>query len=304
MLEDQGSMDLSQIEYFVAVAKLNHMTRAAKKLHVTQPTLTASIHKLEQELGTPLFERVGRNIYLNRYGKEFLSYAEEAISALNRGVQSVLDMKSTAADSVTLISPSMRAFPGLLEQLLKCCVNVSILDYGDHPEEILDNLLKGSADLYLSSHHINNDSFNYDLLTREERVLLTNASRPFAEKSSVNVSDLTSAHFASFKKGRGPRKELEDIFARYGSVPRVTYECMSLVDIANAVSTGAYVAIITEHSARALSKDNPALTYIHLDADDDLRILERCLYYRPNALDRIPVQKIRAVLLDYFSNQY
>ena len=297
-------MDLSQIEYFATVAKLNHMTKAAEQLHVTQPTLTASIRKLEQELGTPLFERIGRNIYLNRYGKEFLFYAEQAISALNQGVRSVENMKSTAKDSVTLISSSMRAFPGLLKKLLLCCENISILDYGDHPEDILDNMLKGSADLYLSSHHIQNDSFNCDCLSREERVLLTNITGPYAGEDSITIQDLSSAHFASFKKGRGPRHDLEEIFARYGLSPKVMYECLSLVDIATAVSMGAYVAIITEHSARTFIKNNPNLTYIHIDADDDIRILERWLYYKPAVLERESVKNIRDILLKYFSNQY
>ena len=67
-----GFMNLSQLQYFRTLAKEEHYTRAAQILSITQPSLSHAIAQLEQELGTRLFEKKGRNVVLTRYGKIFL----------------------------------------------------------------------------------------------------------------------------------------------------------------------------------------------------------------------------------------
>lgn len=62
-------MELAQIRYFLEVARTKHMTNSARNLHITQPALTQAIHRLENDLGVPLFVPKGRNIMLTEYGK-------------------------------------------------------------------------------------------------------------------------------------------------------------------------------------------------------------------------------------------
>ena len=71
-------MNLSQLQYFRTLAKEEHYTRAAQILSITQPSLSHAIAQLEQELGTRLFEKKGRNVVLTRYGKRCLPYVEES----------------------------------------------------------------------------------------------------------------------------------------------------------------------------------------------------------------------------------
>lgn len=65
-------MELLQLEYFLTVAKLEHMTKAAQELRIAQPALSKTIARLEQDLGVPLFDRQGRKIRLNPYGQAFM----------------------------------------------------------------------------------------------------------------------------------------------------------------------------------------------------------------------------------------
>ena len=76
-------MELTQLKYFLAVAKNQHVTRAASELHVAQPAVTQAIHRLEDELGVPLFTAKGRNIVLSPYGKYFYEKLQPLISAIN-----------------------------------------------------------------------------------------------------------------------------------------------------------------------------------------------------------------------------
>ena len=81
-------MNLSQLQYFKVLAQEEHYTRAAQMLSITQPSLSHAISQLEQELGTRLFEKKGRNVVLTRYGKMFLPYVEESLKVLNEGAHS------------------------------------------------------------------------------------------------------------------------------------------------------------------------------------------------------------------------
>lgn len=80
-------MNLNQLHYFVTLAHIEHYTRAAEMLSITQPSLSHAISMLEQELETNLFEKRGRNVVLTKYGKVFLEYVEEALKILDSGVK-------------------------------------------------------------------------------------------------------------------------------------------------------------------------------------------------------------------------
>lgn len=82
-------MELLQLQYFLAVARLEHVTEAARNLHVTQSSLSKTIQRLEEDLGVPLFDRVGRNLRLNEFGSRFLRRAERALFELEQGSRSL-----------------------------------------------------------------------------------------------------------------------------------------------------------------------------------------------------------------------
>ena len=88
-------MNLNQLQYFKILAQEEHYTRAAQMLSITQPSLSHAIAQLEEELGTRLFEKKGRNIVLTRYGKLFLSYVEESLKVLEEGVQRTRELNGS-----------------------------------------------------------------------------------------------------------------------------------------------------------------------------------------------------------------
>ena len=88
-------MNLNQLQYFKILAQEEHYTRAAQMLSITQPSLSHAIAQLEEELGTRLFEKKGRNIVLTRYGKLFLPYVEESLKVLEEGVQRTRELNGS-----------------------------------------------------------------------------------------------------------------------------------------------------------------------------------------------------------------
>ncbi|UUZ91478.1 LysR family transcriptional regulator [Paenibacillus sp. P25] len=85
-------MESLQLKYFLTVARLEHMTKAAQELHIAQPALSKTISRLEEDLGTPLFDRDGRQIRLNPFGRAFLKKAKAALELLEEGRREVADL--------------------------------------------------------------------------------------------------------------------------------------------------------------------------------------------------------------------
>ena len=81
-------MDIRNIEYFLHLAKYEHVSATADLLHISQPSLSKHITSLEREIGVKLFDRIGNRIVLNKTGEQFAQYAKQAVELLNAGVNS------------------------------------------------------------------------------------------------------------------------------------------------------------------------------------------------------------------------
>ena len=82
-------MNLNQLHYFAKLAEVEHYTKAAEELSISQPSLSHAISNLEKELQVPLFERHGRNVTMTKYGEMFLKYVQDSLHILNLGVERI-----------------------------------------------------------------------------------------------------------------------------------------------------------------------------------------------------------------------
>lgn len=104
-------MDLLQLGQFRVLARVQHMTHAAEELYIAQPSLSKTIKKLEEEVGAPLFDRIGRQIRLNRAGEVFLARVDEMFFALDEGKREVRDMARRDSGEVTLAAAALHWLP-------------------------------------------------------------------------------------------------------------------------------------------------------------------------------------------------
>jgi DNA-binding transcriptional LysR family regulator len=95
-------MELMQLRYFRLLAQKQHLTKTAQELHITPPALSVSISKLEEELGAALFDKAGRNIRLNEYGKVMLLYTEQIFQSIQTAQQAIKDMQNHQSNSVSV----------------------------------------------------------------------------------------------------------------------------------------------------------------------------------------------------------
>nr|WP_233476055.1 LysR family transcriptional regulator [Paenibacillus sonchi] len=144
-------MELLQLQYFLVVARLEHVTEAARSLHVTQSSLSKTIGRLEEDLGVPLFDRVGRKLRLNEYGNKFFRRAERALFELEQGKQELRDLSSPEQGTLELAVTAASALPHILREFRKKRPHVQFHVQMLTTQEMVKLLHQGDVDVCLSS---------------------------------------------------------------------------------------------------------------------------------------------------------
>ena len=149
-------MNLNQLQYFVVLARYEHYTKAAEELEISQPSLSHAMTTLEQELGTRLFQKKGRNVVLTKYGRMFREYVEEALKILDLGIRKTREMTGQTSGVIELayIYTLGNAFvPRLVGDFIRSHeeLNVKFHFHAGTTKEIIKGLKEEKYDLALCS---------------------------------------------------------------------------------------------------------------------------------------------------------
>jgi DNA-binding transcriptional LysR family regulator len=223
-------VELRQLEYFTAVAAELNFSRAAQQIHVVQSALSASVAKLEKELGVALFDRTKRQIALTAAGEVFLARAREVIHAAQRAQSSVDDYRDQLTGTITLgtlMSWGAVNLPAALEQfrrlnpLVTVRLRQSLTGSAGHLAAIAD----GQMDLALVSISTPPSPLvTLRELTHEPMVFVCERSHPLADRKRVQLAELTGEDLIQFPIGWGIRQRLDGAFAAIGAQPVSAYE--------------------------------------------------------------------------------
>lgn len=255
-------MDLLQLKYFQTVARLEHITRAADELHIAQPSLSKTISRLEEDLGICLFDRQGRQIKLNRYGRAFLRRVEQIFMALDEGKRELSDMLGNDNFKVSIASNNLSLFPKLLKGYLKLYPHVSFRHTIGTTAEMQLQLEKGDVDFCISSPPIEGPGIESVPLFDEEIFLIVPQGHKFAGRSSIKLIEAASEPFISLKEGFGIRDLAERYCRQAGFTPNIIFESDISTKLADLVNIGMGVALHPIPPWSDLPKVHPALLHI------------------------------------------
>lgn len=171
-------MNLQHLRYFITLANLEHYTKAARQLHITQPTLSHAISIIESELGVILFEKKGRNISLTENGKAFAKNIQEALNLIDDSVATLQaqTIKSFNINIALLRVLSHRVIPNLTRQFLTDNPNspANFIFYNDSgmTEDLLRGLIDGRYDLAFCSKIGLNPQITYIPIAVQDMVIV------------------------------------------------------------------------------------------------------------------------------------
>jgi DNA-binding transcriptional LysR family regulator len=240
-------MNGQQMEYFRAVARLQHITRAAEQLGVTQPALSRALAKLEAELGVPLYERVGRSIRLTRYGEVFQNRVERSIREIEEGKRELADLIDPDRGKIALgflRSLGARYVPWLVQDFRVTKPDLQFTFVQNNSAALVQLLLQGDLDLIFNAGPVEIPAISWIPLDDQELVLIVSKSHRLARRRKVMLRDVSAELFVSFKPGHAFRSLTEELCAEAGFKPTIGFEGDDSRSLPGFVAAGFGVAIV------------------------------------------------------------
>jgi DNA-binding transcriptional LysR family regulator len=295
-------MDLLQLKYFQTVARLEHMTRAAKTLSIAQPSLSKMIAHLEEELGVPLFDRQGRQIRLNQYGKAFLTQVEKAFQALDEGKRQLKDMVGLERGHIALSTVSAPLLTDLLSTFYPQHPHISFRLFQQSTTTMLDQLERGEIDFCLASPPITQPDIGWISLVTEEIFLIVPLQHHLAGHESIELREAANEPFISLKPGYGLRDLTDQYCQQAGFTPCIVFEGDEPAAIRGLVRAGLGIAFTAEFSWRSVIND-AELAVRRLRISEPLCQRTIGLAWSKERYLSLAAHQFRQFVIDYFAQQ-
>ncbi|QXJ22510.1 LysR family transcriptional regulator [Actinomadura graeca] len=252
-------MELRQLEYFVAVTEEASFTKAAARLHVAQPGVSAQIRQLERELGQPLLDRSGRTVRLTEVGAAVLPYARAALAAVEGARLSVDELTGLLRGHVTIGTVDwIRSLelPSMLAGFHRDHPNVEITVTQDDSVSLVNGMLSGRIDLaFISLGSERPEGLRTQVVIEQELYAAVEPGHELAGRSTVALRTLATRDLVSLPKGTGLRAVLDEACADAGLRPRIAFEAAEPPVLAQLAAQGLGVAILPESAARAYADE-------------------------------------------------
>lgn len=234
-------MEFQQLEQFRVLARVQHVTKAADELYVSQPALSQSIKRLEEELGVPLFDRPGRQIRLNQFGQAFLARVEQAFFALGEGQRQARDMAGGDAGEVSLVSSALHWLADPVQVFLSGHPAVQLRLFQSSVPEMQQKLEAGTLDFGMTPAPLTASGFQWRCLLTEEIYLLVPEKHCLAGQDGIPLSRLASEPMLFGRPGCYLRDLMEPACREAGFAPRIVCE-VDEAAVADLVKAGIGVA--------------------------------------------------------------
>lgn len=211
-------MNLSQLRYFRKLAQVQHFTRAAEELFITQPALSNSIKQLENELGVPMFEQQGRNVRLTKYGREFNEYVTEGLDAIDKGIQIEREHANNLSGSIdigTIFTVQSDYLPALLRRYRSIYgTHVDVRLYQGLTQGLVENLEDGTYDIVIGAYVENRPDLEFVQVLAQDLVAIVHENNPFSTRASLSFADLAQTQIVTYRPetpiGREVKKLVDD----------------------------------------------------------------------------------------------
>ena len=297
-------MDLLQLKYFQTVAHLEHMTRAARQLYIAQPSLSQTIARLEEELGVPLFDRQGRQIRLNQFGRVFLQRVDRIFGELEDARREIADLAGMERGRIALAVVIPQILPDLLRTFLVDHPHVSFHLFHQHSSlTVQQQLEQGEIDLCITSPAIERPDIGWISLMTEEIYLMVPPGHRLAERTSIHLNEVEHEPFISLKPGNTMRDLADHFCQQAGFMPKVAFEGDEPSTLRGLVTAGLGVGFISELVLRNLPSE-PAwkdigIIPLHISEPRCQRILG--LAWRTEHYLSQAAQQFREFVVQWFS---
>ncbi|MGH3377434.1 MAG: LysR family transcriptional regulator [Actinoallomurus sp.] len=238
-------MDLVTVRWFLTVAAVGNVTRAAEELRISQPGLSRAIARLERELRTPLFDREGRTLRLNRYGEVFREHAQRLVAtedAARRALAEAADPDRGEVGLAFLHTQGTVLVPELLRVFRSSHPRVNFRLIQGSSERIEEAVSHGHADMAITSPRP--EGLAWHPLSTERLALAVPSGHPLAGRPEVDLVEAAAEPFIVMRHGFGLRSITEELFQAAGIRPEIAFEGEEATTLRGLVAAGLGVGVV------------------------------------------------------------
>ncbi len=240
-------MTLRHLKIFIMVCDAGSMTAAAKKLYITQPSVSQAISELESYYSTRLFERLGNRLYITETGKKLLSYARHVLNLMKQAKRELADLRRAGT---LRLGASMTIGTCLLSNIVKSFLSkypdVQIFTVIDNTKVIEEMLLSDQLDLALVEGPIHSADIVEEHFAEDELILICPPNHPWTEKGQIKMQELNNCSFIVREQGSGTR----EIFEMAMSAADIKWQISGIYNnaesIKNAVASSIGITVISK----------------------------------------------------------
>lgn len=246
-------MTIRHLKIFITVAECGSMNMAAKKLFLSQPTISQAIRELENYYDTRLFDRLSKRLYITQSGQELLSQAYQAVSQFDELERS---MQGSRSKNVLRIGATITIgsclIPNIMSDFKHVMPDVETYTFVGNTQTIEEKLLKSELDIALVEGQIHHVDLHAIPSIRDFLVLGCSGSHPFASRDELSISKLQNQRFAIREAGSGTRALFDQFVKKHNLNIRIAWEATCPEIFCNAIRYDQCLAIT---SVRLLERD-------------------------------------------------
>ncbi len=244
-------MDLHQLKVFHAAVKAGGFTLASRKLHLSQSTISQHIKQLEEELGCPLFMRVGKQVLPTEAGQLLREHCERIFQDVKNAEMSIQELTGLRKGKVrfgTGATTLIYQLPPVLESYQALYPEVELIVVSDISEVIRQEVQAHRLDLGLVMLPVEETNLQVEPLCAEELRVALPARHPLAQRRTLRVSDLSQLRFILYERKTVMRQLIDNFFAELGVQPRVAMVMENIEAIKSLIGAGLGASVLPVHA--------------------------------------------------------
>ena len=244
-------MNLNQLHYFSKLADAEHHTKAAEELGISQPSLSHAISSLEQELGTKLFEKQGRNVVLTKYGNLFREYVDESLKTLDAGIKKVRTLTGQTEGLIELgyiYTLGSEFVPGLVSDFIRTHEELKVnfsFTVGNTSEVIL-GIKEEKFDIGFCSMAERESGISFTPVGIENLVVVVPKGHPLSYENAVDLEQAAVYPQIFYTRNSGLRPVVDRMFEQIKVKPKIAYEIEEDGCMAGLVAQNFGIAVMPE----------------------------------------------------------
>ncbi|PZO45971.1 MAG: LysR family transcriptional regulator [Phormidesmis priestleyi] len=241
---------LHQLKVFEATARHGSFTRAAEELYLTQPTVSIQVKQLTKAVGLPLFEQIGKRLFLTEAGQKLLDTCQEIFAGLEKFEMSVADLKGMKQGQLKLavITTAKYFVPRLLGPFCKQYPGIDISLKVTNHQRLQESMAANEDDLYIISQTPTQPDLDVHPFLENPLIVLAPTGHPLAHKKNIPIEMLNDEPFIMREPGSGTRKAVELLFDEHNVKVRVRLELGSNEAIKQAIAGGLGISVLSQHT--------------------------------------------------------